>query len=160
MGNEFPFQAPAPSMIEELAEEVFRKVKMKARAAAAPDAVSLPPSLDCNLSLARQIVHRRRCREQLLGSDMFHDPVWDMMLDLFINAESLRQVSVSSLCIAANVPATTALRHIALMQQKGVVERRQDPHDNRRAFIILTPEWHAKLDQLLTSWRSAGALAA
>ena len=159
MGKEFPFQAPAPSMIEELAEEVFRKVKMKARAAAALDDLSRSPSSDSNLSLARQIVHRRRYRERLLGSDMFHDPVWDMMLDLFINAASLRQVSVSSLCIAANVPPTTALRHIALMQQKGIVERRQDPHDNRRAFITLTPEWHGKLDQLLTSWRSTGASA-
>src|SRR3546814_1843272 len=41
------------------------------------------------------------------------DPAWDMLLDLYLAAErNTRPVSISSLCIASAVPATTALRWI------------------------------------------------
>src|SRR3546814_18017855 len=46
-------------------------------------------------------------------------------------------VSVSSLCIAAAVPATTALRWIKTMTDAGLFVREADPHDGRRIFIAL-----------------------
>ena len=45
---------------------------------------------------------------------------------------------VTSLCIAAAVPATTALRWIAQMTEMGLLVREQDPEDKRRAFIALS----------------------
>jgi len=47
-------------------------------------------------------------------------------------------VSVSSLCIAAAVAPTTALRWIARLTEAGLFERRPDPFDRRRAFMSLT----------------------
>ena len=47
---------------------------------------------------------------------------------------------VSSLCIAAAVPATTALRWIKTMTDAGLFKRRADPHDGRRVFIELAPK--------------------
>jgi len=46
---------------------------------------------------------------------------------------------VSSLCIAAAVPATTALRWLKTMTDKGLFVRRADPHDGRRVFVELSP---------------------
>jgi DNA-binding MarR family transcriptional regulator len=47
-------------------------------------------------------------------------------------------VTVSDACIAASVPATTALRWFAKMEENGLIVRRQDPHDARRAHVELT----------------------
>lgn len=61
-----------------------------------------------------------------------------MLLDLTAaRAEHLR-VSVTSLCIASGVPATTALRWIGQMVEAGLFERVEDKTDRRRAFIALT----------------------
>src|SRR3546814_19974187 len=49
-----------------------------------------------------------------------------------------KRVSVSSLCIAAAVPATTALRWIKSMTDEGLFVRRADNNDGRRIFIELS----------------------
>ena len=52
----------------------------------------------------------------------------------------LVRVPVSILCIAAAVPATTALRWLKTLVQEGIFVRRADPHDGRRVFVELAPE--------------------
>ena len=86
------------------------------------------------------IIRARRLRGRFLPDDLFADPAWDMMLDLF-RAEVLQQrVAVSSLCVAAAVPATTALRWLNTLVQQGVLVRQPDPMDGRRVFVELAPE--------------------
>ena len=113
-----------------------------------------------NAELARALIRLRRQRDRLLGSELFADPAWDMLLDLFVNTDAQRNISASSLCIAAAVPPTTALRHIAVMEKRGIIARRKDPRYDRRVFIVLTPEWHAKVDRLMMSWMSESVQAA
>jgi DNA-binding MarR family transcriptional regulator len=61
-----------------------------------------------------------------------------MLLDL-LQAELVQhRVPVSSLCLAAAVPATTALRWIKTMTDRGLLTRRDDPHDGRRVFIEMS----------------------
>lgn len=86
----------------------------------------------------RQIVRARRLRDRYVGSGLFEDPAWDMMLDLYAAHLERAHVSVSSLCIAAAVAPTTALRWIARLTEAGLFERRPDPFDRRRAFMSLT----------------------
>ena len=80
----------------------------------------------------------RRLRGQFFEEGLFADPAWDILLELYGARLRHNQVSVSSLCIAAEVPATTALRWIALMVERGILERRDDPDDKRRAYVYLT----------------------
>lgn len=95
-----------------------------------------PISFDAGRAkLARAKLRERRQREQFLPADIFADPAWDMLLDLYAAHYERREVSVSSLCIAANVPATTALRWIKSMTDHGMFERSCDPEDGRRIFI-------------------------
>lgn len=86
----------------------------------------------------RQIVRARRLRDRYVGTGLFEDPAWDMMLDLYAAHLERAHVSVSSLCIAAAVAPTTALRWIARLTEAGLFERRPDPFDRRRAFMSLT----------------------
>src|SRR3546814_4614981 len=61
-----------------------------------------------------------------------------MLLDLMAAHLSGQRVSVSSLCIAAAVPATTALRWIRALTAHGLFLRQADPSDGRRVFIALS----------------------
>lgn len=88
--------------------------------------------------LVRRIIRQRQLRARFFDADLFADPAWDILLDLTAaRAEHLR-VSVTSLCIAAGVPPTTALRWISQMTDTGLLERVEDEADRRRAFIALT----------------------
>ena len=63
-----------------------------------------------------------------------------MLLDLLQAELSHLRVPVSSLCIAAAVPATTAFRWLKTMVQEKLFVRRADPHDGRRVFVELAPD--------------------
>jgi DNA-binding MarR family transcriptional regulator len=86
----------------------------------------------------RRLIRLRRHRDEFFEPELFADPAWDMLLDLYAARLEHNRVSVSSLCIAAAVPATTALRWIKALTTSGVFERRADPHDGRRIFVALS----------------------
>lgn len=88
----------------------------------------------------RNIIRARRLRSRFFAEDLFADPAWDMLLDLLQAEISQLRVPVSSLCIAAAVPATTALRWLRTMVDQNLFVRRADPHDGRRVFVELSPE--------------------
>ena len=86
----------------------------------------------------RQLIRARRLRDKQFGEGLFEDPAWDMMLDLLAARLEHAEVSVSSLCIAAAVAPTTALRWIARLTAAGMFARAADPFDKRRALMSLS----------------------
>jgi DNA-binding MarR family transcriptional regulator len=86
----------------------------------------------------RAILKLRRKREGYFDKNLFADPAWDILLDLYAARLEGKKVSVSSLCIAAAVPPTTALRWISAMTEDGLLMREHDPDDARRVFIRLS----------------------
>ena len=88
----------------------------------------------------RALLRARRLRDHIFSSELFADPAWDIMLDLMAAHLEGAQVSVSSLCIAAAVPPTTALRWIRQLTDRGLLVRKADPGDGRRVFIALSDE--------------------
>lgn len=88
----------------------------------------------------KKIVAARAVRNRLFSPDLFADPTWDMMLDLAIAMAEKRNISVSSLCIAANVPTTTALRHIKTMVKSGLIIIMNDRNDGRRKYATLSQD--------------------
>ncbi|WP_205481043.1 MarR family transcriptional regulator [Sphingomonas arenae] len=141
--------------LRQLSEEVSRIAATLARlsASSGPSPVigtPAPPTGDLpeiSPDAVRAIIRARRLRSKFLPEDLFADPAWDMLLDL-LQAEIVQhRVPVSSLCIAAAVPATTALRWLKTMTDRGLVNRRADPHDGRRIFIEMAPATSRSLRQ-------------
>lgn len=97
----------------------------------------------------REIIKLRRRRDSYFDASLFADPAWDILLDLMAARLEGVRVSVSSLCIAAAVPATTALRWISTMTENGLLMREHDPDDARRVFITLSADTAANLHQYL-----------
>lgn len=88
--------------------------------------------------LVRRMLKARRARADFFGAELFADPAWDILLELHASNLAHRRMSVTDVCNASDVPATTALRWIRTLERGGLLQRRQDPHDGRRTFIELT----------------------
>jgi DNA-binding MarR family transcriptional regulator len=134
--------------LRQLSDEVSRIASTLARLSTGPAPAARPTELpptagdlpDVSAEMVRTVIRARRLRSRYFEEDMFADPAWDMLLDLLQAEITQLRVPVSSLCIAASVPATTALRWLKTMTQQGIFVRRADPHDGRRVFVELAPK--------------------
>lgn len=97
---------------------------------------STPPTLP---TLARMMYKARRARDDIAPEkDLFQDPAWDILLDLYIAHSEDKYISVTSASLAAGVPLTTALRWVWHLEQLHLISRQIDPSDRRRSFVSLT----------------------
>jgi DNA-binding MarR family transcriptional regulator len=142
-------QEPASRRLKQLSDEVGRIAATLARLSTGPEtalkAVERPVVASDEVppvsgDTVRTVIRARRLRSRFFDEELFADPAWDMLLDLLQAEIAQHRVPVSSLCIAAAVPATTALRWIKTMTDNGLFTRRADPHDGRRVFIELAPQ--------------------
>jgi Winged helix DNA-binding domain len=151
--------------IQQLREEVGRIASILA-SISDDDVAPIPPRASTHeggpaleAGQVRAIIRARRLREQYFSADLFADPAWDMLLDLMAARLERRQVAVSSLCIAAAVPATTALRWIKTMSDHGLFVRAADPQDGRRVYIELSDEAAEGLEAYLRAAQRISPLA-
>ena len=79
------------------------------------------------------------------------EPAWDMLLDLFIQGEEGRLVSVMSVTVAGAAPSTTGLRWLRAMERRGMVVRTHDRVDRRRTFVRLSEDAAAGVRLYLSS---------
>jgi DNA-binding MarR family transcriptional regulator len=93
---------------------------------------------------------RRDLAKIFHNDEIFSQPGWDILLDLFSSHLKGKKISITSAYQAANVPATTALRWLKILEDDGLVERIKDPTDGRRSFVKVTPSAIAKLTKALT----------
>jgi hypothetical protein len=146
------------SEVERLsAAERWRGADRADRLEAIPDrpATLVPPQT--RRDLVQRLIVERRDRARYFDADLFGEPIWDMLLDLYVAEIDGRQISVKSLCIASCVPGTTALRQLDTLTRRGLLMRRPDPFDRRRSFVCMAAgvadRITAYLDQAI-AWRS------
>lgn len=113
-----------------------------ANVAAPGDAAKLAALAQCEYA-------SRRRRETIFGDRIFAEPAWDMLLDLYVQRHLGRPVSIQSLCIAAAVPQTTALRWIARLVATGLAARQPCREDQRVVHVTLTPRGVSEMEEYL-----------
>ncbi len=158
-------KAKATARLQQLSEEVGRIAAVLAAlseheaAAAALAAVEGSSDLEgerLDAGFIRSMIRARRLRDHFFSSAIFADPAWDMLLDLMAARVEQQRVAVSSLCIAAAVPPTTALRWIKILCDQGLFVRIADPEDGRRVFIELSAETAAMMEAYLKAVQRVG----
>lgn len=98
----------------------------------------------------RRILKFRDTRSRVFrDEDLFADPAWDMLLEIFISDLMQQKMPVSSACVSARVPSTTGLRWLKVLENRGLVHRIADPSDRRRVFVSLTPDAFTKMRLLV-----------
>lgn len=118
--------------------------KLKAAISSLEDIIPAPvqqgPVEPVTEETIRAVLKSRRNRERHFPADLFADPAWDMLLELYAAALGQRRMSVSSLCSGGAVPPTTALRWIGALEKHGLLRRSKDPFDGRRVFVALSED--------------------
>jgi len=90
------------------------------------------------LSTIMAVLENRRRRLKHFDPEFLGEPAWEMLLDLYINEQRGRDVSVSSACLASGAPSTTALRYVTMMTDRGWLLRVPDPTDKRKIYLKLS----------------------
>lgn len=115
----------------------------------ASDAEGDISSRPSSLEIARRYVHQRRLRRDIFRADVFREPAWDILLDLYCARLSGKEVSIMDACIAAGVPSTTGLRYVRRLLATKLVTLRRDATDRRRSWVELTDVTVAQIESWL-----------
>ena len=103
-----------------------------------------PAERDADERVRRNVettIRRRLLRRQLLGHpELFGEPAWDMLLDLFAHECEGKRLSMSSLCVAAAIPESSAMRLAQRLVDQCILLRLPDPSDGRRSFMKIAPD--------------------
>ena len=94
----------------------------------------------------RKIIRSRIARADHFSPNLFADPAWDILLELFASAIEQQRHSIGSLSVKVPAPQTTILRWIATLEREGLVSREGDPLDARRIFIGLSPAGRSSMN--------------
>jgi hypothetical protein len=138
----------AALLFHPLADELMAiaaRLREAAEVGGGTETAEMPPARPArparsHLALARKTYALRRKRASLFANpDLFGEPAWDILLDLYIAAGEGKPVSVSSACIGSAAPATTGLRWLGVLADEGLVVRENDAEDHRRVLVRLTP---------------------
>lgn len=130
--------------------QLARIISTLEKGASQPKVGGKPTESDISATL-RALIDVRALRSRFFPNHPFADPAWDIMLDLAKAKLEGKQISVSSACIAASVPMSTALRWIRQMAERGLLRRWTDPEDRRRDLIALPDSTVEQMHDFLTA---------
>ena len=122
-----------------------------------PSAVDSLQDDKIKVEVLEMLREMRRVRSKYLPEELFSDPCWDVLLDLYEARLSSTQVSVTALGATSGVPMSTALRRIGELQQHGLVERVGDSEDKRRSIVSLTRQGLQALDNFFDAYAGRSA---
>lgn len=88
-----------------------------------------------------------------LFPDMPADPAWKILVTLAQTPPDSPKASITGIVNGAEVPLTTALRYIATMEARGIVERVPHPTDRRQMMIRLTEDGKKRLCAIAEQWQ-------
>lgn len=108
-------------------------------------------------SAARDIYEARRRRDETFAQHrgLFGEPAWDLLLDLYVRSAENRRISIMDGCLGSASPTTTAHRHLGKLERAGLVERRHDPSDGRRQWLVLTGAGFDLMERFLAAFGRA-----
>lgn len=90
------------------------------------------------IALAGWIFMARRMRTEIFGAELFAEPGWDILLDLYAAHARGCRVQITSLAPMSGVPSSTARRWARKLVALELVVQERDPRDHRLTFLKLS----------------------
>lgn len=110
---------------------------------------NLDPIID-PLQLAKFLYGLRRSRGSFFPADLFAEPGWDLLLDLYIARREGGIVTTTAASVAACVPYSTGYKWIEKMADQGILYLSRSPSDKRLTLVALTDAAVQQMDDLLS----------
>lgn len=111
----------------------------------------LPLSEDHILSL----IYARRARNVVFGGELFSDPAWDILLELYAAYLGKRTILLPELARVTEVPLSTTRRWLAVLGEHGLVSVTSNLSDPDLVKVELTQDGSLKVERLVGHWGSA-----
>jgi DNA-binding MarR family transcriptional regulator len=105
----------------------------------------LPPTHDQLLSFSHELFAIRERRRDFVNANQLGEPAWDMMLALVIGFLQQRRLIIADVIRVSELPESTALRWIDVLQERGFIRYARDELDARATFVELEPEGRTKM---------------
>jgi DNA-binding MarR family transcriptional regulator len=100
------------------------------------------------------ILIARRGRQAVLGPNLFSEPAWDLLLELYAAKLGSRRMSPDDLARAIETPPSTTARWIAVLDERGLVASDSDVIGSGK-LVSLTDEGLSKIKSLIDRWGGA-----
>lgn len=92
---------------------------------------------------------RRKRAEHFRNQQMFGEPAWDILLDLYIHQVRNEQTTVKRATVGPVATAGTTLRWLQVLDAEGLIFFEADPTDEERRLLRLTPEGYESITRYL-----------
>lgn len=103
------------------------------------------PASPPGAEFAAWLLMARRLREEVLGTELFSDPAWDILLDIYAAEGRGEPIQISSLAPMSGVPSSTARRWAHKLVELGLLKRDRDERDHRLSYISLSQYGHDRI---------------
>ena len=134
-----------PAALNQL-DEAVRSVR--AAAAERPFEFSQAP---LTAEQVRMVIEARQRRSSIFAPELFSDPAWDLLLELYASALENRRPNIAEITVAIDIPATTVLRWLATLEQQALVSRHHDLRDTRKVRVTLSQYGRSQMDRYFAS---------
>ncbi len=135
-----PLHQKIGRIVQDLAKSSFESISSDPQALA-----SMTEPLEVSEEAVRAAIRAWRERSNYLPGELFSDPAWGMLLELLQAEIQQRRVSLPRLCKVSAVSANSAVRWLKALENRALVVRRVDPHNDRSEFMELAPKASAAL---------------
>lgn len=88
----------------------------------------------------------RARRLEYLRAELLAEPAWDILLELYAFELVQHPVTVSELTDRINVPSTTSIRWMKMLEADDLIARTVDPSDQTLVWVALTSKGLKTMD--------------
>jgi DNA-binding MarR family transcriptional regulator len=97
----------------------------------------------------------RRARNAIIGENLFSDPAWDILLELYAAKLGRRDVSLAELATAIGIPSSTSNRWVAALEERALLEPTVGAGEPSSRKYRLTAKGAERMERLASHWASA-----
>lgn len=117
--------------------------------AGAGDTDDLDGNALCDAAIG--LLEQQKARLSYFPGDLFHEPAWNMLVALFVAHHQKQTMNVKALTAYAGTPATTSLRWVDHLHDRGLIDRTTDMVDRRRVEVSLSDSGLGAMTKYLTA---------
>lgn len=100
--------------------------------------------------IADRIYEGRRDRDRVFEChDLFHDPIWDILLHAFIAHSKKKSLALVDVALENGLSDGLALRYVLVLEQAGLIARRDNAIDETSRLVHFTDRGLALMRQAI-----------